>query len=1336
MDKSGKVISTDLYIEYNGEHDIVLFVSVSSVSSPVDGYPDSFLEILKKIFTTKSIKGVHDIEEVIGQPKNIDSSFLYGLLVSLNLYRANRTVWEEQIGLRYGERVADHSWGVIMILLLTSPPGDWPRVLPMAVIHDLSESVVRDYTPLDNVPVHLKHQLEEAALEILFKELPFKDEFMALIKEYNAEESKTARQVKKADKEDVLLTGELYERFKSHPIFGDIVVNSLQKLKELRQPSLYRPDRRNCAESEQADFARSRLKEIFVLKELFRNRRKNKSYSPKSYAARSWGVSWLSLALGHPSFRAESIAMAAMREISSIRNGGITPFPIRQSYGVEDIERELRILHDILEPFPNRDILLQKREDYLTGMTKESSLVRIISALETGLQLAIDYNDIRYAQEAFIKYRKRSRELYKGTDLDDPLRNIDSGASSSAVKVSQKAEDAIEAVRKKAAGMLSRLEKGNGRLSSDKEWVREILQRVGSGDNRELSVRSWLRRLRGARLGLNKYLQSKQPDLYETPGENVRLPKGTYGSQYELQCLFVLLDTACEACREAVHEEEKQEMSVEMPLVKNRIPRTASSGVVRSLSSDKYEINPLLAVANNSDLRAFIVQMLRKRYTFWGMPDNLSGRIVDTVLLHKDNLTAARDAVYHDVINFKTHQLWRKSYQQYKETNKYASAYNYIRVFFNDLRDDSVVVDWGAGNNALGAQIAQANQGLHVIGVDIKDDRKDDDLRSQSSLQNLSFKLLHSPTQCPDISDESVDIIVMNAALHHVEDMKNLLLEMRRMLKSTGQLVLIEDTYSATLPFAETSDSVLSNEFIRLVRKHGNKFAKDFLMFNDWYSNFVVAKDDAMVIPYGFKSIEEWEEFLRLQGFCLSIANHVGFPAKGFHKPALGVLVFKKVLSAASPVTSRGHSHLPFQTDRVLEDSCHNANMRSWPAGLLPGALILAKTGLLGYWRDIEGIKANKGYYDWTSGLSPPSGKSKDSFLLASFNSHFPHFISSLAAVSSIGSSPVKKNQLSVFDYFSNTLQNIGLSQWSVDSILKTIRPLEDAERRLSILDSLANSLKLKNLYKWDIGFIVKTIAPLEDIEKRAAIVDSLSNVLKSNGLDELEIGAIIKAIVPLEDIEEIAERIKKSVSEIVSLRQILQSLEWSEKRRRSILGRIAPLDNIESVIEKIKQAIARFPETERERKALRSELQDKKKQGRFLRSILEVNNNGSGFVAGKIKSYYVIITNTHVVSKKVGRKGSVSLTTKSGNKEKEIGKASLVLRHEQNKSYTGDIAILLVKEENVRGGNLESMEIGGFNEGDFAALVSGSNGTVLAGELLRLGDVVFLVSEEDAGNG
>ena len=80
-----------------------------------------------------------------------------------------RTGWVRRGVPRY-ESVADHSWRVATLSLLLAGRKDVDftnKCLPMALIHDVAESLIGDIAPDDNVSAQDKRQMETDATEVL-----------------------------------------------------------------------------------------------------------------------------------------------------------------------------------------------------------------------------------------------------------------------------------------------------------------------------------------------------------------------------------------------------------------------------------------------------------------------------------------------------------------------------------------------------------------------------------------------------------------------------------------------------------------------------------------------------------------------------------------------------------------------------------------------------------------------------------------------------------------------------------------------------------------------------------------------------------------------------------------------------------------------------------------------------------------------------------------------------------------------------------------------------------------------------------------------------------------
>lgn len=113
-----------------------------------------------------------------------------------------------RVGVDRPESVAAHSWGVALLALLRCPAElDRPKVLAMALLHDLAEAWVGDITPHDGVPRAEKKRREAEAIAELLAEHP---DLAALWEEAERGETDEARFVKQLDRADMEAQARIY----------------------------------------------------------------------------------------------------------------------------------------------------------------------------------------------------------------------------------------------------------------------------------------------------------------------------------------------------------------------------------------------------------------------------------------------------------------------------------------------------------------------------------------------------------------------------------------------------------------------------------------------------------------------------------------------------------------------------------------------------------------------------------------------------------------------------------------------------------------------------------------------------------------------------------------------------------------------------------------------------------------------------------------------------------------------------------------------------------------------------------------------------------------------
>lgn len=130
-------------------------------------------------------------------------------------------------GLADGESVADHSFGVVFVALVLSEliqePVDREKVLTMALIHDLPESVITDIPApaLRYFPEGAKRHAELNAMAEILGRLPFGGRLRAWWQEFENRSCVEARLVSDADRLELLIQAYVYERTSANQYLGE-----------------------------------------------------------------------------------------------------------------------------------------------------------------------------------------------------------------------------------------------------------------------------------------------------------------------------------------------------------------------------------------------------------------------------------------------------------------------------------------------------------------------------------------------------------------------------------------------------------------------------------------------------------------------------------------------------------------------------------------------------------------------------------------------------------------------------------------------------------------------------------------------------------------------------------------------------------------------------------------------------------------------------------------------------------------------------------------------------------------------------------------------------------
>ncbi len=329
------------------------------------------------------------------------------------------------------------------------------------------------------------------------------------------------------------------------------------------------------------------------------------------------------------------------------------------------------------------------------------------------------------------------------------------------------------------------------------------------------------------------------------------------------------------------------------------------------------------AIANlsNSDVYNFAKLFLQTRYTGtaednaldlfqdsqYKSAENYVESLLQYMLINRDNpLQVLQEGRKIFIDAQQLAPIHKKIYQRNAQLKYRADA----SVFFSIIEScppNATIADIGAGSNRFLNAVFDLSQeqkrtDMKFIGSDIS--LYGNPIEKQPYLQ---FRLQRKTDTSPvdpyylPFENQSCDVVVFRAALHHISELDRILEQVCRILKPGGRLVLIEDSFENGKKenYNNTVDPKLQSAFNKLTPQQ--KLA--FLRFNDWYANFFYHEWTGMPLPFNHKHASEWGKDIRqASGSQLQPADiiDVGFYDKNLavHQPATAFITFSRADTA------------------------------------------------------------------------------------------------------------------------------------------------------------------------------------------------------------------------------------------------------------------------------------------------------------------------------------------------------------------------------------------------------------------------------------------------------
>ena len=146
----------------------------------------------------------------------MNDSIIAFYILTNKLKEKIRTGWMEvHISSERVESVAEHIYGCLMLAIAIDSEYklelDMYKVLKMLALHELEETIMKDYTLRDNISPEEKIRLGRECVQAAVHGLIKKDEIIELLDEFNAHETKEAKFCYHIDKIECDFQAKLYD---------------------------------------------------------------------------------------------------------------------------------------------------------------------------------------------------------------------------------------------------------------------------------------------------------------------------------------------------------------------------------------------------------------------------------------------------------------------------------------------------------------------------------------------------------------------------------------------------------------------------------------------------------------------------------------------------------------------------------------------------------------------------------------------------------------------------------------------------------------------------------------------------------------------------------------------------------------------------------------------------------------------------------------------------------------------------------------------------------------------------------------------------------------------
>lgn len=180
------------------------------------------------------------------------------------------------------------------------------------------------------------------------------------------------------------------------------------------------------------------------------------------------------------------------------------------------------------------------------------------------------------------------------------------------------------------------------------------------------------------------------------------------------------------------------------------------------------------------------------------------------------------------------------------------------------------VLDLGCGPAILIQCLIERGENKEIVGVDIMPNARWDII----SPKDARLEVIQESELLPYLEKERPDYVAVTWVFHHMEyeEQKRYLSALHDILKSGATIIVLEDSYSETLP--PESGKERYEKFMQWNHEDRHKIMGAL----DWVANRIFSMRTTMPVPFAYRTLEDWKKVFEDTGFTVLKSRFFGFP--------------------------------------------------------------------------------------------------------------------------------------------------------------------------------------------------------------------------------------------------------------------------------------------------------------------------------------------------------------------------------------------------------------------------------------------------------------------------